>query len=132
GNFPFMHVHATDNVSNAGIYMDNTDGVFNCIFTAGTASGAANVDKFMFEPGCGGSAVTMTSSRDVGVGNDTPLTRLHVGPGNIGPVTAGASLMVQEGQASSMILKSTSGPESVFYQDQNNGLFVTASNTPEG
>ena len=133
-NFPFMHIDTGDGADNAGIHFSNPNsGVTDCIFTSGTAFPPANTLRI--NPGCAGTTgMTLARNGNVGVGtlSGGPLTQLHVGPGALAPLTAGASLMVEQGSASSMILKSTTGTESFFYQDGNNGLFGTATNTPMG
>jgi hypothetical protein len=68
----------------------------------------------------------------MGIGTQNPLVRLHVGAGAAPPVTAGATLLVEEGPATSMVMKSTLGPEMFFYEDGVNGIFGTASVTPLG
>lgn len=79
-----------------------------------------------------GDRLSIETNGNVGIGTTTALRRLHVGPGSLSPVTAGGSLLLQEGTATSMIMKSTTGAESFFYQDAVNGLFGTASSTPMG
>jgi hypothetical protein len=124
-SFPFLEIDATSS-GNAGVVFDNPAGAIDCIFADGTTGDLRFTDCF----GNGMSLDQVTSF--LGVGNTNPLTQLHVGSGSVPAITAGASLMVQQGSASSMILKSTTGTESFFYQDVNNGLFGTATNTPMG
>ncbi len=85
----------------------------------------------IFDVNATGGSYNINALR-MGVGTASPLVRLHVGAGSAAPVTAGATLLLEEGQATSMVMKSTSGGEMFFYQDQNNGLFGTASTHPVG
>jgi hypothetical protein len=68
----------------------------------------------------------------MGIGTQKPLARLHVGAGTAEPLTQGSSLLLEEGAATGMVLKSTTGGEMFFSQDKNYGLFGTASNHPFG
>lgn len=68
----------------------------------------------------------------MGIGTRTPLARLHVGAGAVAPMTAGSTLLVEEGAATGMVLKSTTGAEMFFYQDHRHGLLGTASQHPLG
>ena len=51
---------------------------------------------------------------------------------SVGVLTAGASPTVEEGTASAMTMKSTNGPEMFLYEDENNGLMGTSTNSPFG
>jgi hypothetical protein len=68
----------------------------------------------------------------MGIGTQNPLARLHIGAGAIEPVTKGSTLLVEEGAATGMVLKSTTGGEMFFSQDTKYGLFGTASDHPLG
>lgn len=68
----------------------------------------------------------------MGIGTQTPLSRLHVGAGTTEPITKGSTLILEEGEATGMVLKNTIGAEMFFSQDKNHGLFGTASNHPLG
>ncbi len=68
----------------------------------------------------------------MGVGTQNPLTRLQIGAGTVEPVTKGSTLLLEEGAATGMVLKSTTGGEMFFSQDKKYGLFGTASNHPLG
>ncbi len=85
---------------------------------------------FRIVPGAPTNSLVTAASGNVGLGTLNPLVRLHVGTGNVAPVTGGASLLVENGTASSLVVKSTSGGEFFLYQDANNGVFGTSSNHP--
>jgi Chaperone of endosialidase len=68
----------------------------------------------------------------MGIGTQNPRVRLHVGAGTAEPITQGSTLLLEEGEAAAMVLKSTTGGEMFFSQDKNHGLFGTASNHPFG
>jgi len=89
-----------------------------------THAGAWDVDH-------GTQFYTINTPR-MGLGTQNPLVRLHVGTGTVAAVTSGATVLVEDGVATSMVMKSTSGGEMFFYQDQNNGTFGTASTHPLG
>lgn len=124
-SFPFMSIF-TPGASNAGMYITTSLGS-NYVYTEG-----ATGDLGFSIDGSTAQARIDGANGFFGIGSNNPLSRLHVGPGSVPPITAGASLLVEQGSASSMILKSTTGTESFFYQDVNNGLFGTATNTPMG
>lgn len=68
----------------------------------------------------------------MGIGSKDPLGRLHIGAGTIEPLTKGSTLLLEEAEATGMVLKSTTGGEMFFSQDKKFGLFGTASNHPLG
>ena len=126
-SFPFLFIESLG-ATEAGVGFANpANFVGNYSYTHGATG------DLLFDTG---TAISMGIRHDngfVGIGvSDPPLSRLQVGPGTVTPVTAGSAVLVEESAASSMILKSTSGAESFFYQDAVNGLFGTASTTPMG
>jgi hypothetical protein len=68
----------------------------------------------------------------MGIGTQTPLAHLQLGAGTKEPLTKGSTLLLEEGEATGMVLKSTTGAEMFFSQDKKYGLFGTASNHPLG
>lgn len=68
----------------------------------------------------------------MGIGTQTPLAHLQLGAGTNEPLTKGSTLLLEEGEATGMVLKSTTGAEMFFSQDKNHGLFGTATNQPLG
>jgi hypothetical protein len=85
-----------------------------------------------FIPGSNSEYITVLSTGNVGIGNTNPLTRVHVGAGSAPPITAGSTLLVENGVATSAVIKSTSGGEMFVYQDANNGTLGTATTHPLG
>src|SRR6185503_11519502 len=77
-------------------------------------------------------SVIAESNGNIGIGTANPLTVVHVGAGTALPVTSGATLLVENGVATSAVIKSTGGGEMFFYQDNINGTFGTASTHPLG
>jgi hypothetical protein len=65
----------------------------------------------------------------MGIGTANPLARLHVGAGGAIPSTSGSTLLVGEGAASSVVIKSTLG-EMLLSQDNAAGVFGTVSPHP--
>ncbi len=64
----------------------------------------------------------------LGIGNANPLTRLHVGNGTLAPITGNPSLLVQDGDATSLVVMGNSGGEMFLYQNNIGGVMGTASN----
>jgi hypothetical protein len=124
-SFPFLRINLTTaGGGNAGINIA-TPSTDNFIYSPGPTG------DLLFLVGSTTHSMQLTTGR-VGIANTNPLSRLHVGVGTLAPLTSGSALLVEEAPATSMVLKSTSGTESFFYQDAVNGLFGTASTTPMG
>lgn len=68
----------------------------------------------------------------MGVGAANPLTRLHVGSGNVPPLTSGSTLLVGDGATAGVVLKSNAGGEMLLFQDTTSGLFGTVTDHPLG
>ena len=83
---------------------------------------------FRIRPGAPTSSLDINASGNVGLGTQSPLVRLHVGNGTLVPVTTGASLLVENGDATSMVIMGNSGGEMFFFQSNLGGVFGTASN----
>jgi hypothetical protein len=66
----------------------------------------------------------------MGIGNSNPRARLHVGAGIDPPLTTGSTLLVEEGAASSVVIKGTAGGEMLLSQDNAAGVFGTVSPHP--
>jgi hypothetical protein len=76
-----------------------------------------------------GNSYNINAQR-MGIGTATPQSRLQVGAGGAAPLTVGSTLLVEEGVASSAVLKSTSGGEMLLFQDNAVGAIGTVSNHP--
>ncbi|HEX8087890.1 MAG TPA: hypothetical protein VF762_03510, partial [Blastocatellia bacterium] len=68
----------------------------------------------------------------MGLGSANPLTRLHIGGGNVPPLTTGSTVLVEDGATAGMVLKSTAGGEMLLFQDRASGLLGTVSDHPLG
>lgn len=66
----------------------------------------------------------------MGIGTAEPLARLHVGADAKEPLTAGATLLIEDGSQSAMVMRSTSGAEMFLIQNADGGVIGTASNSP--
>jgi hypothetical protein len=64
----------------------------------------------------------------MGIGTSSPFTRLHVGSGATLPSTSGATLLVEDGATTSMVLKSTAGGELFLFQNNVGAIMGTVSN----
>ncbi len=63
----------------------------------------------------------------LGIGTANPLVRLHVGAGTSAPTTWGATLLVEDGDQTSLVVKSNSGGELFMYQASDVAVIGTAT-----
>lgn len=146
---PSTQFHITSNGTDTGLYLFAIGE--NAYYLGGAAfSGSAWIAKstsaaafaqasgtFVFYANSGltvGSSFTLTERMrltplgNLGIGTSNPLVRLHVGAGTIAPTTWGATLLVEDGDQTSLVVKSSSGGEMFFYQSSAIGILGTATN----
>ena len=87
-------------------------------------AGSWNVDQ--------GKTPYIINTPAMGIGTQNPQARVQIGAGAAEPITKGSTLILQEGEATGMVLNSTTGGEMFFFQDKRHGLFGTASDHPLG
>lgn len=83
----------------------------------------------IFDVNAAGGSYNINTPR-MGIGNADPLARLHVGADTKEPATAGATLLIEDGSQSSMVLKSVTGGEMFLIQNDVGGVIGTGSNSP--
>ncbi len=134
---PVLDMHAATSNTPALRFEQNSSGGF----TAQTWDVAGNEANFFIRdvtggsrlpfrirPGAPTSSIDIAASGNVGIGTASPLVRLHVGNGTLAPVTTGATMLVENGDATSMVIMGNSGGEMFFFQSNLGGVLGTASN----